>query len=87
MGETEQQFLADYSSTTDLNATLVAISPTVTGGQAATITFDSHQAPSTSVTHTACVRWHIILYLEQKGTTYLIMPPPHGYKASFRSCL
>ncbi len=83
---TEQEFLANYSSTTDSNATVVALSSTAAGDRAATVTFDSHEAPSTSSTHTACVRWRIILYLEPKGTTYLIVPAPPGYKASFRRC-
>jgi hypothetical protein len=85
-GETEQQFLANYSSTTDSNATLVALSPTAAGGRVAMVTFDSHQAPDISVTHTACTMWHISLYLEPKGTTYLIVPPPNGYKASRQPC-
>jgi hypothetical protein len=82
----EQGFLAGYSSTTDSNATLVALSRTAAGGRAATVIFDSHQAPDISVTHTACTRWDITLDLEPYGTTFLIGPAPHGYKPSSRPC-
>lgn len=70
----------------DSNADLVASSSTAAGDRAATVTFDSYQAPSTSVTHTSCTSWHIALYLEPKGTTYEIVVPPRSYRASYHPC-
>ena len=85
-GETKEQFLANYSGTSDSNATLIALAPTAGGGRAATITFDSYQAADISVTHTACTSWRITLYLESKGNTYLILTPPPGYRSSHLPC-
>jgi hypothetical protein len=85
-GETKERFLAGYSGTTDSNAALVALVPTAAGGRAARITFDSYQAVAISVTHTACTRWHITLYLESKGNTYHILTPPPNYRSSHRPC-
>lgn len=81
----EQQFSAGYRSTTDSSAMLVDLSATATGW-AATVTFASHQSPAASATHTACTSWVVTQYLESHGNTYLIGPPPAGYRASFQPC-
>jgi hypothetical protein len=85
-GENAQKFQAGYASTTDSSETLVAMAGTASGKTAASLTFDSHQAPASSATHTACTSWRITLYLVQSGTSYLISHPPAGYHASFRPC-
>jgi hypothetical protein len=85
-GENAQKFQAGYASTTDSNETLVALAGTASGATAASLTFDSHQAPASSATHTACTSWRITLYLVQSGTSYLISHPPAGYHASFQAC-
>jgi hypothetical protein len=82
---TRQQFLAGYRSTTDSRSTLAGLSPTP-AGLAATVTFQSHQDPAISATHTACTSWNITLYLETGGSAYLIGPAPPGYHASARPC-
>jgi hypothetical protein len=85
-GEDAQKFQAGYASTTDSSETLVALAGTASGKTAASLTFDSHQAPASSATHTACTSWRITLYLVQSGTSYLISHPPAGYHASFQPC-
>ena len=85
-GENAQKFQAGYASTTDSSETLVTLVGTASGKTAASLTFDSHQAPASSATHTACTSWRITLYLVQSGTSYLISHPPAGYHASFQPC-
>lgn len=85
-GENGQKFQAGYASTTDTNETLVALAGTANGKSAASLTFNSHQAPASSATHTACTSWQITLYLMQSGTSYLISHPPANYHASFQPC-
>ena len=80
-----QQFLAGYRSTRDSGATLTRLSP-MASGVAASLTFDSHQKPRTSASHTACTNWHITLFLESSGTSYLIGKAPAGYHACSRPC-
>jgi hypothetical protein len=86
LDETKEQFLANYSGTSDSNASLVALASTVGGGRAATVTFDSYQAADISVTDTECTSWRITLYLESKSNTYLILTPPPGYRSSHLPC-
>ena len=85
-GMDAQKFQAGYASTTDSSETLVALAGTASGKTAASLAFDSHQAPASSATHTACTSWRITLYLVQSGTSYLISHPPAGYHASFQPC-
>ena len=85
-GESAQKFQAGYASTTDSNETLVALDGTASGKTAASLTFNSHQVPSSSATHSACTSWQITLYLMQSGTSYLIGHPPASYHASFQPC-
>jgi hypothetical protein len=83
--QNRQQFLGAFGSTKDSGARLVGISPAATG-PAAEVTFDSHQRPADSATQTACTSWHITLYLETHGRTYLIGGPPAGYHAQAIPC-
>jgi hypothetical protein len=85
-GENAQKFRAGYASTTDSNETLVALAGTASGKTAASLTFNSHQAPASSATHTACTSWQVTLYLVPSGTSYLISHPPASYHASFQPC-
>jgi hypothetical protein len=82
----EQQFLDGYSTTTDVDPVLVALTPTAAGGWAATVTFASHQSPAASATHSSCTSWEITLYLEPSGNSYLIGLPPPDYHASRTAC-
>jgi hypothetical protein len=56
------------------------------GRWAASLTFNSHQEPSTSPTHTACTSWAITLYLRPSGTSYHIGRPPGQYRSSYQPC-
>jgi hypothetical protein len=83
--QSRQQFLTGFGSTKDSGARLVSISPTA-AGPAAEITFDSHQHPADSATQTACTTWHITLFLEPRGSTYLIGGAPTSYRAQATPC-
>ncbi len=85
-GETAQKFQAGYGSSADSAETLVTLASTPSGQTAASLTFNSHQSPASSATHTACTSWRITLYLVQSGTSYLIGHPPASYHASFQPC-
>jgi hypothetical protein len=80
-----RQFHTDYRSTADSHAKLIDLSP-ITAGWAATVTFISHQDPAASGTGSACTRWKVMRFLRTEGATYLIEPPPPGYRASRRPC-
>jgi hypothetical protein len=83
---TRQQFLAEFSSTTDAAPALTALRPAA-GALLATVTFTSHQNPAQSYTHTACTAWTQRLYLETSGRSYLIgAPPPGSPKTTARAC-
>ena len=83
--QSARQFRAGYRSTTDSAEELVSLSASP-AGLAASVTFDSHQNPSASATHTACTSWQITLYLHPAGNSYLIGRPPAGYAASYAPC-
>jgi hypothetical protein len=83
--QSKQQFLAGFGSTKDSGAKLVGISPAA-AGPAAEITFDSHQRPADSATQTACTTWHITLFLETHGRTYLVGSAPASYRAQATPC-
>ncbi len=85
LGPTLQQFNQGYGSTSDSDVTLASVSPAATG-LAAAVSFTSHQEPATSPTDSSCTAWDITLYLQPQGSTYLIVPPPAGYHAQYRSC-
>lgn len=78
-------FHSGYGSTTDLNERLTSISDT-SNGEAATLSFTSHQSAAHSATGTACTNWTITLYLEPSGSSYLIGPAPSGYHAHYAAC-
>lgn len=83
---TPSSFDAGYGSTTDSAERLTGIAGTGGGGEAATVSFTSHQTPAESPTKTACTSWTITLYLQPNGGSYLIGPAPTGYHASYQAC-
>lgn len=83
--QTLQQFNQGYQSTSDSDMTLTSLSATATG-LAAAVSFTSQQEPADSPTNSACTTWNITLYLQPQGSTYLIAPPPTGYRALYSSC-
>jgi hypothetical protein len=82
---TAGQFQRGYRSTHDSGAALVSLS-NQNQGLAATVTFQSHQAPVASPDHARCNNWRITLYLQRIGAVYLVAPPPPGYHAVYRDC-
>ena len=85
-GETAQAFEAGYASSSDSSETLVALGSTPSGKTTASVTFNSHQSPASSATHTACTSWRVTLFLVSSGTSYLISHPPASYHASAQAC-
>jgi hypothetical protein len=83
---TVRQFEAGYRSTSDSGAVLTSLSAS-RRGLAAVVTFISHQDRALSPDHSACTKWDIILYLRRRGSSYLIVPPPHGYRAAHQPCV
>lgn len=84
---TETQFQDGYGTTTDSAETLVDVSTAADGDTAASVTFTSNQAASQSVNQAdTCTAWGISLYLGQNSGSYVIDPPPPGYRASHSSC-
>jgi hypothetical protein len=79
-------FDSGFRSTTDSAETLTGISTAADGRTVAAVTFTSHQDPAASVSHSACTQWHIQLFLEQNGGSYLIGEPPPGYTSSSTPC-
>jgi hypothetical protein len=87
-GMTQAQFEKGYRSTADSNETLVGISTATDGDLAAEVTFTSHQYPADSPDQSeSCTDWDISLFLAQRGSGYLLDPPPSGYQASYQPCL
>ena len=82
----QSTFDSGYATTKDSAETLTRIADTGGGGEAATVSFTSHQNPADTPTHTECTSWTITLYLEPNGTGYLEGPPPAGYHASYQAC-
>jgi hypothetical protein len=85
-GLTRAQFNSGYGSTSDSGMVLTSISSTDSGSVAATLTFTSRQLPADSPDNSPCDNWQITLYLQPNGSSYLIGPPPAGYKASYTAC-
>jgi hypothetical protein len=83
--QTQSQFNAGYSSTTDSGMTLTGLSDTGSG-LTATVTFTSRQAPAQSVDKSACNAWTLNLYLVPQGTGYLIGTAPAGYTPTYSDC-
>jgi len=80
------EFRSGYRTSRDSGGRLVALGQTAGGEWAASLTFDSHQDPASSATHTACTAWGVTFYLVSVGDSYLIGPPPPGYQASASPC-
>jgi hypothetical protein len=83
---TMREFEQGYRTTSDSGAVLTSLSGSPYG-LAAGVTFISHQDPALSPDRSTCTKWGITLYLRQRGTSYLIVPPPHGYHAAHQPCL
>ncbi|MGH3254807.1 MAG: hypothetical protein ACRDOU_05255 [Streptosporangiaceae bacterium] len=79
-------FYAGDGSTTDSGETLTGLAGMSSGGEAAAVTFTSHQQPADSPDHSDCDAWSITLYLVPQGADYLIGLPPAGYQGGFTSC-
>ena len=84
--ESQSDFTSGYSTTTDSAETLTAISDLSGGGEAATVSFTSHQSAGQSVNGSSCDHWTITVYLEPRGSSYVTVPPPAGYHSSYESC-
>ncbi len=84
--DTPSSFNTGYGSTTDSNERLTGITNTSGGGEAATLSFTSHQNAADSASQSACTSWTITLYLEPNGSSYLIGPTPPGYHAQYAAC-
>jgi hypothetical protein len=85
-GNTASSFASGYRTTTDSAESLTSLSGTSGGGLAAAVTFVSHQQPADSPSDSSCTDWAITLYLVPGGSSYLIGPPPPGYRASYQAC-
>jgi len=83
---THAWFRAGYGTTTDSGATLTRITRRAGGGEAAELTFTSHQSPSRSPDKSSCDLWSITLYLIPDAGGYLIEHPPPGYQAHLQPC-
>jgi hypothetical protein len=84
--DTRSSFDTGYGSTKDSNEKLTSIAATGSGGEAATLSFTSHQNAADSATQSTCTSWTITLYLEPSGSSYLIGPTPPGYHAQYAAC-
>jgi hypothetical protein len=83
----QSQFSKGFASTKDSRETLTGISAGPGGATVAAVTFTSHQSPANSVNgHESCTTWHISLYLQRSGNSYLIGKPPSSYRASYAAC-
>jgi len=79
-------FRSGDGTTTDSAAVLTSITSAVAGELAAAVTFTSHQAAADSPNDSSCTDWSITLYLQPQNGTYLIVPPPASYQASYGAC-
>src|SRR5579875_2185258 len=83
----QSQFSKGFATTKDRKETLQALSAGPGGTTVASVTFTSHQNPANSVDgHQSCTHWHISLYLEQSGNSYVIGKPPSSYHAGYAAC-
>ena len=82
----QSSFEAGYGTTTDSGETLTSITDTGSGGEAAAVTFTSHQQPADSPDNSSCDSWSITLFLVPNGSGYLEGPAPSGYHASYQAC-
>jgi hypothetical protein len=84
--ESQSAFTSGYGSTSDSGITLVSLESTADGGEAATVTFTSHQAAGTGVDGSACNNWKLTYYMVPQGSGYLIGPSPSGYQPTYSDC-
>jgi hypothetical protein len=84
--ESQSSFTSGYASTTDSGMTLVSLASTANGGESATVTFTSHQAPGSSIDGSSCNNWQLTFFLVPHGTGYLIGAPPATYKPVYSDC-
>jgi hypothetical protein len=82
----QSSFDAGFGTTTDSAETLTSITDTGSGGEAASVTFTSHQQPTDSPDNSSCDHWSITLFLVPNGSGYLDGPPPSGYHAAYQAC-
>ncbi len=82
----QSSFDAGYGSTTDSDETLTSITGTGSGGEAASVTFTSHQQPAESPDNSSCDQWSITLFLVPNGNGYLDGKAPSTYHASYQAC-
>jgi hypothetical protein len=82
----QSSFDAGYGSTTDSDETLTSITDTSSGGEAASVTFTSHQQPADSPDNSSCDQWSITLFLVPNGSGYLDGKAPSTYHASYQAC-
>jgi hypothetical protein len=82
----QSSFDAGYGSTTDSDETLTSITDTGSGGEAASVTFISHQQPADSPDNSSCDQWSITLFLVPNGSGYLEGAAPSTYHASYQAC-
>jgi hypothetical protein len=82
---TPGQFYQGYRSTHDSGAVLTGLSG-IPNGLAASVSFTSHQNPADSKIGTSCTAWHVTLYLQPSGSSYLIGSPPSDYHAQYQAC-
>jgi hypothetical protein len=86
-GETPKKFSKGFSSSSDSDEILTAISQAAYGDTAATLTFTSRQNASQAAASTGtCTDWTITLFLESNGTGYLDGPAPSTYRSVPKSC-
>jgi hypothetical protein len=86
-GTTPASFASGFGSTTDSDVSLTSIATADDGSAvAASVTFTSQQAPSSSPDDSPCDTWQITLYLQPDGPGYLIGPAPGGYAAAHSPC-
>ncbi|MGH3150460.1 MAG: hypothetical protein ACRDOB_07000 [Streptosporangiaceae bacterium] len=83
---TQSEFDSGYGTTTDSNETLTSITDTGSGGEAASVTFTSHQQPADSPDNSSCDQWSISLFLVPNGSGYLEGKAPSTYHASYQAC-
>jgi hypothetical protein len=82
----QSSFDAGYGSTTDSDETLTSITDTGSGGEAASVTFTSHQQPAESPDNSSCDQWSITLFLVPNGNGYLEGAAPSTYHAAYQAC-
>ena len=82
----QSSFEAGDGTTTDSDETLTSIADTGSGGEAASVTFTSHQQPADSPDNSSCDQWSITLFLVPNGSGYLEGPALSGYHASYQAC-